>query len=346
MEYPCSQQRPQPKTYHFRIWFLPRFFTPRRDEKLFMEYTESQKQRAIPRLLVTGLILQLFTVIVPGELDFVFAYALTSTAVIANLTLLALHYYVRSKRSIISHLAWVVLWAQLLASALRRQGDAYDELLGWAALLQYLTLATLPFRALTLIIYSILSFSAYILVQYFNALMFEGRLPQDFLYQEICNGSILFCASLLGTTSFVLYQNQHRHSFVETKRSLRDKMRKDLGLIDTQFKKIYMSRHENVRYVQQTTNSPVDMRVGIHTGAVLAGVLGQRQWQFDVYSRDVELANKMESSGLAGRVHVSEVTLGFLNDEFEVEPAFGEKREEMLRQAGIKTYFIVKVLKP
>lgn len=44
------------------------------------------------------------------------------------------------------------------------------------------------------------------------------------------------------------------------------------------------------------------MRVGIHTGAILAGILGQRQWQYDVYSKDVELANKMESSGKAGYV--------------------------------------------
>jgi adenylate cyclase 3 len=45
-------------------------------------------------------------------------------------------------------------------------------------------------------------------------------------------------------------------------------------------------------------------------------------------------------------VHLSEKTLGFLNGEFEVEPAFGEKREELLRIAGLKTYFIIKVLKP
>lgn len=46
------------------------------------------------------------------------------------------------------------------------------------------------------------------------------------------------------------------------------------------------------------------------------------------------------------RVHLSEKTLSFLNGEFEVEPAFGEKREEALRIAGLKTYFISKVLKP
>lgn len=45
------------------------------------------------------------------------------------------------------------------------------------------------------------------------------------------------------------------------------------------------------------------------------------------------------------RVHISEKTLQCLNGEFEVEPAYGEKREETLRIAGLRTYFIKKVLK-
>lgn len=64
----------------------------------------------------------------------------------------------------------------------------------------------------------------------------------------------------------------------------------------------------------------VNMRVGIHTGTVLCGIVGTRRVKFDVWSNDVSLANRMESTGKPGQVHVSEKTFGFLEDQYVSEP--------------------------
>ncbi|KAM8725228.1 adenylate cyclase type 3-like [Acanthopagrus schlegelii] len=96
-----------------------------------------------------------------------------------------------------------------------------------------------------------------------------------------------------------------------------------------------------ISYVREKTRTEVDMRVGVHTGTVLGGVLGQKRWQFDVWSTDVTVANKMESGGIPGRVHISQSTRDSLHGEFELEPGEGGERCEYLQEKGIDTYLVL-----
>lgn len=50
------------------------------------------------------------------------------------------------------------------------------------------------------------------------------------------------------------------------------------------------------------------MRIGVHTGKVMGGVIGTDIIRYDIFGKDVVIANKMESNGEIGRVLVSQAT--------------------------------------
>jgi class 3 adenylate cyclase len=90
---------------------------------------------------------------------------------------------------------------------------------------------------------------------------------------------------------------------------------------------------KEIEIFNRVHNVDINMRVGVHTGKALCGFMGGKRFRFDVWSGDVTLANKMESTGRAGGVHISEDTYKELNQEYNIEP--GDKN------SGKATYFVV-----
>jgi guanylate cyclase len=64
----------------------------------------------------------------------------------------------------------------------------------------------------------------------------------------------------------------------------------------------------------------LQLRIGINSGPVVAGVIGRRKFLYDLWGDAVNIASRMESAGTPGRIQVTRQTYELLKDEFELEP--------------------------
>ncbi|KAM3967587.1 adenylyl cyclase X E-like [Aphomia sociella] len=93
----------------------------------------------------------------------------------------------------------------------------------------------------------------------------------------------------------------------------------------------------------------IDMRIGVHSGRILSGLIGIRKWQFDIWSKDATIASKMESTGQAGKVHITKQTLELLQDstrEYIIEPNFTSQNDLFVSKNKLETYLITKPVQP
>jgi guanylate cyclase 2F len=89
---------------------------------------------------------------------------------------------------------------------------------------------------------------------------------------------------------------------------------------------------------KEVGNGKVNIRVGIHTGPLVAGVIGKSKFAYDCWGDTVNTASRMESTGIPGRVQISRATYERVHDVFE----FQERNEVEVKGKGLMTTYVLK----
>ena len=95
---------------------------------------------------------------------------------------------------------------------------------------------------------------------------------------------------------------------------------------------------EDLRNFNETNQIDLNMRIGLNTGPVVAGVIGFTKFSYDLWGNTVNTASRMESTSVAGRVQISPSTQVALHDHFILE------QRELIECKGlgkIMTHFVV-----
>jgi class 3 adenylate cyclase len=110
----------------------------------------------------------------------------------------------------------------------------------------------------------------------------------------------------------------------------------------THARNIILAAREMIGLVKTEMNTAdglihFEVRIGVHTGPVVAGIVGIRKWQYDIWGDTVNIASRMESMSDSGRINLSESTYNEIKNEFECEYR-GEI--EVKNRGLLKMYFL------
>jgi class 3 adenylate cyclase/putative methionine-R-sulfoxide reductase with GAF domain len=94
---------------------------------------------------------------------------------------------------------------------------------------------------------------------------------------------------------------------------------------------------EAIRRLNRVLGISLEVRIGMHSGPVIAGIIGTRKFAYDLWGDTVNMASRLESHGMGGRIHVTEETWGVLRERFTFE-ARGEI--EMKSLGHVRTWFL------
>jgi class 3 adenylate cyclase len=89
-------------------------------------------------------------------------------------------------------------------------------------------------------------------------------------------------------------------------------------------------------------SQPMSVRIGIHSGPVVAGVIGKKKFIYDLWGDTVNTAARMESHGIPGQIQVSERSYGLLRDDFELE----ERGPIQVKDKGVMRTWLLLGRKP
>jgi class 3 adenylate cyclase len=93
--------------------------------------------------------------------------------------------------------------------------------------------------------------------------------------------------------------------------------------------KVRLDRNELIQF---------EIRIGIHTGPLVAGIVGNKKWQFDVWGDTVNIASRMETNSVTGMINTSEITYNKIKDQFATKFR-GEI--EVKNRGPMKMYYIL-----